>query len=146
MCKMAIVTNCIFLDILLIFSSLFATLYLWMKWKHTYWQRRGIRSLPAHWFFGHFKDAILMRRPAGVVLGELYQQANDEDDVLGIYILFKPFLLVRNPELIKRIMIKDFNVFPNHHFVARSTADKVSGNNLFGVENPKWKYLRWRYL
>nr|XP_012232387.1 PREDICTED: cytochrome P450 6k1-like isoform X4 [Linepithema humile] len=139
---MAILTNCIYLDILLIFSSLLATLYLWMKWKHSYWQRRGIRSLPTHWFFGHFKDAILMRKPPGVILGELYQQGNDEDDVLGIYILFKPFLLVRNSELIKQIMIKDFNVFPNHHFVARSNADKMSGYNLFGIGNPEWKYLR----
>ncbi|XP_012232386.2 cytochrome P450 6k1 isoform X3 [Linepithema humile] len=139
---MAILTNCIYLDILLIFSSLLATLYLWMKWKHSYWQRRGIRSLPTHWFFGHFKDAILMRKPPGVILGELYQQGNDEDDVLGIYILFKPFLLVRNSELIKQIMIKDFNVFPNHHFVARSNADKMSGYNLFGIDNPEWKYLR----
>jgi len=140
--KMVMLTDCVVLDALLILSSLLATLYLWMKWKHTYWQRRGIRSLPAHWFFGHFKDALLMRKPPGVVLGELHQQVNDEDDVLGIYVLFKPFLLVRNPKLIKQVMIRDFNVFPNHHFVARSNADTVGGNNLFGVDNPKWKYLR----
>ncbi|KAL6258450.1 hypothetical protein P5V15_010406 [Pogonomyrmex californicus] len=139
---MAILTQCTLLDTLAILSSLFATLYLWMKWKHTYWQRRGIRSLPAHWFFGHFKDAILMRKPAGVVLGDLHHQGTDEDDVLGIYILHKPFLLVRNPELIKQIMIKDFHIFPNHHFSARSSTDKVSKWSLFTIDNPEWKYLR----
>ncbi|XP_071574295.1 cytochrome P450 6k1 [Temnothorax nylanderi] len=139
---MAILTECAVLDTLVIFSSLFATLYLWMKWKHTYWQRRGVPTLPAHWFFGHFKDAILFRRPAGVILGELHRQAADEDDVLGIYILHKPFLLLRNPELIKQIMIRDFNVFSNHHFRGASKGDTVGKWTLFTIENPEWKHLR----
>lgn len=139
--KMAILTQCAFLDTFVIFSSLFATLYLWMKWKHTYWQRRGIPTVPSHWFFGHFKDAILLRRPAGLVLSELHQQAADKD-VLGIYILHKPFLLLRNPELIKQIMIRDFNVFPNHHFRGTSNSDTVGKWTLFSIENPEWKHLR----
>ncbi|CAL1689645.1 unnamed protein product [Lasius platythorax] len=139
---MAILTDCVLSDALLVFSSLLATLYLWLKWKHSYWQRRGVRTLPAHWFFGHFKDAMLMRKPAGVVLGELHRQATDEDDIIGIYILHKPFLLVRNPDLIKQIMIKDFHVFSNHHFDGRSNADKLSNWSLFTIKNPEWRHLR----
>lgn len=138
---MATLTECAFCDTLVIFLSLFATLYLWMKWKHTYWQRRGVPTVPAHWFFGHFKDVILLRRPAGTVLKELHQVAG-ENDVLGIYILHKPFLLLRNPELIKQIMIRDFNVFPNHHFKSSSTTDTVGQWTLFTIDNPEWKYLR----
>lgn len=139
--RMATLTECAFCDTLVIFLSLFATLYLWMKWKHTYWQRRGVPTVPAHWFFGHFKDVILLRRPAGTVLKELHQVAG-ENDVLGIYILHKPFLLLRNPELIKQIMIRDFNVFPNHHFKSSSTTDTVGQWTLFTIDNPEWKYLR----
>ncbi|XP_011164534.2 uncharacterized protein LOC105199238 [Solenopsis invicta] len=140
---MAVLTESAFLDTLVIFSSLFATLYIWMKWKHTYWQRRGVPTLPAHWFFGHFKDACLQRKPAGKVLGDLYQQAKDKD-VLGIYILHKPFLILKNPELIKQIMIRDFNVFPNHHFRGATTSDTVGKWTLFTIHNPEWKYLRMK--
>jgi len=136
-----ILTEYAFLDTLIIFLSLFATFYLWMKWKHTYWQRRGIPTLPSHWFFGHFKDAILLRRPVGIILGELHQQVEDED-ILGIYILHKPFLLLRNPDLIKQIMIKDFNVFPNHHFRGSTKSDNIGKWSLFTILNPDWKYLR----
>lgn len=139
---MAILTDCVLSDALLVFSSLLATLYLWLKWKHSYWQRRGVRTLPVHWFFGHFKDAMLIRKPAGVVLGELHRQATDEDDIIGIYILHKPFLLVRNPDLIKQIMIKDFHVFSNHYFDGRSNADKLSNWSLFTIKNPEWRHLR----
>ncbi|KYN21324.1 PREDICTED: cytochrome P450 6k1-like [Trachymyrmex cornetzi] len=138
---MAILYECALLDALVIFSSLFATLYLWMKWKHTYWQRHGVSTLPTHWFFGHFKDAMLFRKSAGVVLSELHKQAENED-VLGIYILHKPFLILRNPELIKQIMIKDFNIFPNHYFRGANNSDTISKWSLFSIRYPEWKYLR----
>ncbi|KAL6436826.1 hypothetical protein ACFW04_004904 [Cataglyphis niger] len=77
-----------------------------------------------------------------MVLGELHRQAADEDDVIGIYILYKPFLLVRNPELIKQIMIKDFHLFPNHHFEGRSNSDNVGKWSLFTIKNPEWRQLR----
>ncbi|XP_012528476.2 cytochrome P450 6k1-like isoform X2 [Monomorium pharaonis] len=135
--------KCAFLDMLVILSLLFAILYLWMKWKHTYWQRRGVPTLPAHWFFGHFKDAILLRKSAGEVLSKLHQQTMNKDAV-GIYILHKPFLLLKNPELIKQIMIRDFNVFPNHHFRATTNSDTMSKWTLFTITNPEWKYLRMK--
>lgn len=83
-----------------------------------------------------------MRKSAGVVVGELHKQAADEDDVIGFYILHKPFLLVRNPELIKQMLIKDFHIFPNRHFSGQSTADKIGSSGLFAISNPEWKYLR----
>ncbi|KAL0125650.1 hypothetical protein PUN28_004617 [Cardiocondyla obscurior] len=138
---MAILTECALMDTLIIFSSLFAMFYLWMKWKHTYWKRRGVPSLPAHWFFGHFKDAVMFRKPAGVVLRDLYKQ-NANEDIFGIYILHKPFLILKNPELIKQIMIKDFHIFPNHNFRGLSNKDPLSKWNLFTIEYPEWKHLR----
>ncbi|XP_032667814.1 uncharacterized protein LOC116842550 [Odontomachus brunneus] len=130
------------LNVLLIFLAFLATLYLWMKRKHSYWQKRGVRSLPGHWFFGNFKNSLLMRTSPGMMVGNLHKQAADEDDVLGIYIFHKPFLVVRNPELIKQMLVKDFHVFPNHHFSGGSIFDDLGSSSLFSLNNPKWKYLR----
>lgn len=100
--------------------------------------------MPAHWFFGNLKDSVLMRKPAGTVFGELHQQGTEEDDVLGVYIFHKPFLLLRNPELIKQILIKDSDVFSDRYFSPRTKNDKDGGRNLFNLQNPEWKYLRAR--
>lgn len=135
-------TNYTMLNILLILSMFMATLYLWMKRKQSYWERRGIRSLPGHWFFGHFKDSILMRKSPGKMIGDLYKQTADEDDVFGIYIFHKPFLIMKNPDLIKQMLIKDFHIFPDRHFTGQSTKDKIGSSGLFAISNPKWKYLR----
>ncbi|KYM76059.1 Cytochrome P450 6k1 [Atta colombica] len=106
---MAILYEYALLDALVIFSSLFATLYLWMKWKHTYWQRHGVPTLSAHWFFGHFKDAILA----------------ENEDVLGIYILHKPFLHNTIPDSKKSRTDKN--------------SDTISKWNLFSIYYPEWK-------
>lgn len=135
-------TNYIYVDISLIFVSLIAIFYFWMKWKHAYWENRGIPSVPGHWLFGHLQNSIFMRQSPAVIMGKLYQQARDDDDVLGIYILHKPFLLIRNAELIKQIVIKDFNLFPNHHFTGETANDKINASTLFTIKNPEWKYLR----
>lgn len=126
--------------LLTILTFSLVTLFLHMKRRHTYWKKRGIRSLPGHWFFGHFKDALLMRKSAGVVLGNLHRQAADEDDVVGFYILDKPFLLVRNPVLIKQMLIKDFHIFSDRHFSGQST--DIGSLTLFSINNPRWKWLR----
>lgn len=121
---------------------LLTILVLYVKYKRSYWQRRGVSTIPGHWLFGNIKEAALQKKSFAQVFGELYEQAADTDDVLGIYVLHKPFLLIRNPELIKQILIKDFNVFPNRYFSARSFHDDIGHTNLFSIQNPPWKYLR----
>ncbi|XP_076627123.1 cytochrome P450 6k1 [Colletes latitarsis] len=125
-----------------VIAAVAAILYLYLKYQHTYWKRRGIPSLPGHWFYGNMKDGILMRRSPAMVMGDLYQQASENDDVLGIYVLHKPFLLLRSPELIKQILVKDFQYFSDRYFTAKSFHNEIGNSSLFAIKNPQWKYLR----
>lgn len=111
--------------------------------NRTYWQKRGVPTIPGHWLYGNAKDILTFKRSPAIEIGELHQQASEKDDVLGIYILHKPFLLLRNPEIIKQILVKDFNYFQNRYFTARSFHDKIGSSNLFTIKNPEWRYLRY---
>ena len=122
--------------------ALLAILVLYVKYKRSYWKRRGVTSVPGHWLFGNVKEAALQKKSFANVFGELYQQASEKDVVLGFYIFHKPFLLVKSPELIKQILIKDFNIFPNRYFSASSFHDEIGNTNLFTIQNPPWKHLR----
>lgn len=77
------------------------------------------------------------------MIGDLHNEASDNDDVLGIYIFHKPFLLLRNAELIKQILIKDFDYFPDRYFTAQSIRDKIGSSNLFTMHNPEWRQTRF---
>ncbi|XP_076755455.1 cytochrome P450 6k1-like [Xylocopa sonorina] len=137
-----LVFNSFFLDVFFTIIALVTILVLYVKYQRTYWQRRGVPTLPnSHWLFGNAKELVQFKKSPSFMIGELYQQGSDQD-LLGIYIFHKPFLLLRSPELIKQILVKDFNYFPNRYFTARSFKDEVGSTNLFTIENPPWRYVR----
>lgn len=137
-----VMLNFRFVDLVFTVITLGTLLFLFLKYKRTYWQRKGVPTLPSHWLFGNVKDIIQWKKSPALVIGELHQKASNNDDILGIYILHKPFLLLRNAELIKQILIKDFNYFPDRYFTAKSFYDKIGSSNLFTIHNPEWRYLR----
>ncbi|XP_011500584.1 PREDICTED: cytochrome P450 6k1-like [Ceratosolen solmsi marchali] len=123
-----------------VLTSLITTFYLYIKYKHKYWSRKGVYTPPVHWLFGHFKNCIMQRTSSPQMLADMYNSCNES--VVGIYIFQKPFLIVRSPEVLKHIFIKDFNFFPNHYFASKRKNDVLGSSNLFSIDNPKWKYLR----
>lgn len=133
-----------FVNLVTVLATFLATFYLWARYKQTYWTRRGIPTAPnSHWFFGHFRDAILMRSAPPTVLGELHKSCLSVDEpILGVYIMQKPFLLLRNAELMKQILVKDSQYFPDRYFASKRKSDVIGSQNLFSIDNPAWKYLR----
>jgi cytochrome P450 family 9 len=50
--------------------------------------------------------------------------------------------VLRNPELIKQVTVKEFNSFVNHRFVFDENADKLFGRALFSLKDQKWRDMR----
>lgn len=127
--------------VLSIITVITTTVYFYCKYKLNYWKRRGIQQLrKPNLLFGHFDNAILFKSPPGFYLGQLYKKT--ELPYVGFYIFHKPILLVRDPEIIKQILIKDFHNFSDRNFGGSLQKDSIGMKNLFGLNNPEWKYLR----
>lgn len=62
----------------------------------------------------------------------------------GFFIFQRPALVIKDPELIKRIMIKDFNSF-NNRVTASYDADPLGKYNLIYLKNPLWRTLREKF-
>ncbi|XP_033225780.1 uncharacterized protein LOC117178462 [Belonocnema kinseyi] len=139
--KMLFLGSSIFLNLLGAFAFISISIHFYSGYKLRYWKRKGVRSPPTHWLFGNFKDAILGRISVGDLLGKLHKEAGDEP-FIGIYIVHKPFLLIRDPELIKQVFVKDFQIFQNRYFSAVKSKDLIASTGIFSINNPEWKYLR----
>lgn len=137
---MALVTHHWGLDGLILLSSVLIGIYLYFTRNFKYWQKRGIKQVPPTALFGNVGAPLLGQKPFIDLLRELYKAGEDEP-YIGYYVLDKPFLLLRDPELIKHVLIKDFNNFPNRIAASKKT-DVVGSMNLFVVKNPEWKYIR----
>ncbi|XP_054006575.1 cytochrome P450 6k1-like [Hylaeus anthracinus] len=137
---MAVITPYWGLDGIILFLSLIAAIYLYITRNFKYWAKRGIMELPPTPFLGNFKECLMLKKSAFDFVSDLYNQSKGLP-YMGFYIFDKPFLLIRDPELVKLVLVKDFNVFSDRYASADVT-DRLGYANVFQIKNPAWKILR----
>lgn len=118
----------------------FYLLYRYLTRKHNYWKIRGVSYEEPAFLAGNLTEVFKGKEHIGRHLGHLYSKYRTP--YFGIYILGEPYLVVRDPEIIKSITIRDFNNFDDRTFACDKNADIISGNSIFVLRNPEWKNLR----
>lgn len=114
-----------------------------LAYKHlkvfNYWKDRGIFNPKPLPFFGNIFDIATFTKSGGEVFKDLYDQS--DAPYLGIYLLDRPVLLMKDPQIIKRILIKDFRLFTDRT-LAESTHNDIFRNFLLMSRSGRWKSLR----
>lgn len=54
----------------------------------------------------------------------------------------KPIFLIRDPELIKQMAVKDFDHFLDHRVNLEEDQDPLFGRNLFALKGQRWRDMR----
>uniref|UniRef100_A0A182MWL8 Cytochrome P450 n=1 Tax=Anopheles culicifacies TaxID=139723 RepID=A0A182MWL8_9DIPT len=108
-----------------------------------YWQCVRLPYIEGRPFVGNFLDALLMRKSMFDLMDELYVHERVRDSGLfGISKLITPTLVLRDPELIKQVLIKDAAFFCNRSMCSDPHGDPIGYYNLLMIRNPAWKQLR----
>jgi cytochrome P450 family 6 len=115
-------------------------LYAYYKYCYSYWKKRGVPCLEPTFPFGDIGDAVLQRKTLGLVLQDIYNKL-DSHAVGGAFSFMRPMLIVREPEMIKNILVKDFVHFHDHGTYFDEEGDPLSAN-LFMLTGQKWRNLR----
>lgn len=86
-----------------------------------------------------FSDSLLGKTGIYDIVEAIYNRYELKGEpFFGIFLFHKPALMVNDPELIKRIMVKDFSSFSNHHS-GSDDHDPLGTFNLFTARAPLWK-------
>lgn len=114
---------------------------IYVKWRQSYWQRRGVVFLEPEFFFGSTRNVISSKISSGNAVLERYNKAKKlSTPYIGFYRFMSPILFIVDPVLIKHVMVIDFNYFMDrgmyHH------PDDVLTMNLVRMEGRKWRELR----
>ncbi|KAK4875979.1 hypothetical protein RN001_012401 [Aquatica leii] len=123
-----------------LFICLFSAFYIYCKRKFNYWQERDVPHRKTIVPFGHFLEMAFFKGAPSDYFAKLYNDFNSP--YIGVYAMTNPYLLVKDPELIKTILIKEFNAFSNRCFYNNKKIDLFLSNALLGVKNPEWRKLR----
>ena len=124
-----------------IITATFLGLYFHFTRNFTFWQKLGIPYVKPTPFVGNLKDCVLMKTTIGEQLQRIYNEHSDKPYV-GIFSFDKPSLLIRDPELLKNILVKDFQTFIDHIFLVDETLDPLFGNTLFVLKGDLSRHLR----
>lgn len=125
--------------IIVLLVGVLTLLFICLKRKYSYWDRQGIKTVPGfNYLTGHMNAKLFQTQLANLING-FYETSNDAFS--GIYLFLKPNLLVRDPELIRSILIKDFSYFVDREFPCDEEHEPLSGH-LFALPGQKWRNLR----
>jgi cytochrome P450 family 6 len=126
----------IFSVVLIIFTILMLT----DRYLHNYWNRCGITQLKANFLIGSIGDLFKFKKSIAEIFGEFYEK-NKLKKIVGIYLFYRPALLINDTKLIQNILISDSKYFMNHGIYMDEKNDPLTGH-LFAMKGEKWKNLR----
>lgn len=107
-----------------------------------FWEEKYVQHEKAFPIFGSMLPVVLQKCSHTELFLNMYRKHPNERYV-GLHNYTTPALMVRDPELIKKVMVKEFETFPEHIPFVPSDVDPLWSNNLFAMEGgDKWHQLR----
>uniref|UniRef100_A0A0K8VRG2 Putative cytochrome P450 6t1 n=1 Tax=Bactrocera latifrons TaxID=174628 RepID=A0A0K8VRG2_BACLA len=122
--------------------SLLAAAYCWLRQHFRYWERHRVPHIPSLLIVGNIFDLLRYRCCFGEQFERLYNhEAASGQDFVGIHVLHNHALLLRDPALIKRVLVSDFSAFASRFERSDSVGDAMGSLNLFFAEYDVWKEI-----
>ncbi|XP_066904056.1 probable cytochrome P450 6a14 [Halyomorpha halys] len=120
---------------------------LWFIYKHwvsiySHWKKRDIPFYPAEFPYGSHPNLVKLKQYRGYTIDKMYHEFAPHP-MFGIYVLRKPMLVVRDPEMIQLILAKEFSHFRDRGIIKLSDKDVIN-HHLFNLDGERWRALRMK--
>ncbi|GAB0097768.1 Cytochrome P450 [Sergentomyia squamirostris] len=125
-----------------IFLVLCGVFYFWLKWNFSYWKRHHVPGPEPSLIVGNLGKVITQKDHIGLMADAWYKKYSNAPYV-GYYKVFTPAIMVRDVELVKNVLIKDFTSFLSNDVTTNDDPnDLLSGNPFIQTDEQKWKLSR----
>ncbi|KAG6460653.1 probable cytochrome P450 9f2 [Manduca sexta] len=131
-----------FLELIIFLTTTIVSYYLFIyKRNHYIFDKNELKYVPGMPVFGNTFKSMCQKVHMVEDFDEVYKRFPDERYV-GYCDGTTPAILVRDPEIIKDITIKDFDFFLNHKDLFPENENSVVGANLFNMKDDRWRDMR----
>lgn len=124
--------------VLIVVSALLV--YFWFKHKFSFWEKRGFMFVPPKIPMGTVGEMNISKH-SSEVLKKYYDDFKGKTPAVGMYFLTQPVLMPLEPELVKDILVRNFDSFHDRGFYSNPRDDPLSAH-LFFLEGQAWKDMR----
>jgi cytochrome P450 family 6 len=109
--------------------AFFLLIYFWIEQRRGYWTNRGFPSSKLIFPFGSLKG-IGTEKSLCIGLDEFYKKFKGKGPAVGLFYFTKPTLLPIEPELIKSILVTNFDSFQDRLIYYNKADDPISAHLL----------------
>lgn len=115
-------------------------LYLWLRDHYSYWEKRNVPHEKPSYFIGNMKG--LGRLYHWKDINErIYQKFKNTTPVAGFFTFTTRAAFILDLDLIKDIMVKEFQSFTDRNLFHNERDDPLTGNLVF-LDGERWRVLR----
>lgn len=123
--------------------AVLALVYLFLTWEFGFWEKYGINGPKPRLLFGNIPYMLTQKRHMVYNYDQIYNDFKNEP-VVGYFCARTPQLLIREPELIKEVLSKNFQNFAANDFsdTVDEKSDPLLARNPFSLSGEAWKTRR----
>lgn len=142
MADLSVITDVIGLPWLIFNTIVFIILYQCVLKDWAFFSRNNVKYARGLPFLGVQWRSLVGREPFSVTIQKMYDQYPDEK-ITGMFDMGgQPKYVIRDPELIQQITIKDFDHFLNHQLQVHEDSDPLFARSLLIMRDQRWKDMR----
>ncbi|XP_050530773.1 cytochrome P450 6k1-like isoform X2 [Daktulosphaira vitifoliae] len=119
---------------------LLLSIYLYYKNIYNYWKKMGVYHIEPVFFFGNAKERVMFKKSFHEFHRDIYFKFKGHR-YAGFYLGRRASLVILDPEIIKCVMIKDFNHFTDRQTMRFRTSEYIT-QMLINLKGAKWKRMR----
>ncbi|XP_047370380.1 cytochrome P450 6a2-like [Vespa velutina] len=119
-------------------------LYIYYRRIYTYWDKQGIPEAPYYLpIFGHSLPLLLLQKNMRQLAASWYDRYKN-NSMVGYYDGVLPGLLIRDPELVKTVLLTNFTNFPMTSMRIDKNLDPLLAKHPFFLKGEEWLINRKR--
>ncbi|XP_018339415.1 PREDICTED: cytochrome P450 9e2-like isoform X3 [Trachymyrmex septentrionalis] len=111
------------------------------KFKSSYFKQLNIPHLRPIPILGNMTPYVFRRISHMELLQKMYNLFPDAK-FFGLYNFLTPIFVIRDPDLISTIAIKQFDNFCDHQGFVNEILDPIAAKNLFNLQGDHWREMR----
>ncbi|XP_071567882.1 cytochrome P450 9e2-like [Temnothorax nylanderi] len=106
-----------------------------------YFKKHGIPHVKPFPIIGNMGPSILGRQSIAELVKSMYDLYPDAK-YIGMHDMRQPIIMLRDPELIKTVILKHFDIFMDHITLIDEHQDPFFGKNLVVLHGERWREVR----
>ncbi|GAB6022642.1 hypothetical protein CHUAL_006736 [Chamberlinius hualienensis] len=128
-------TNWLLIAVIILVTVL---LYIYGTWNHGFWESQNVTTVPSYPLIGSIEGAALLENVGPKDL----ENSKKYGKVYGFYEGRKPYLMISDLDMIKAILVKDFDHFVDRRKMPLGGKSRLAKPFLTNLTGDEWKSAR----